>query len=59
MQWHFTEITIATTQADEGNFMTEEEEMMQADLYGGLMQACIDLGPDTCITFQWNGVSDR
>ena len=65
---------------DEGDseFMTEEEQLDQAELYSGLMQvmfnksteiaigmhsnslqACIDLSPDTCITFQTWGHSDR
>ena len=59
VQWHFTEVTVATEEAGEGDFMTEEEEAKQADLYAGLMRACIDLGPETCITFQTWGISDR
>ena len=50
---------MATEEEGEGDFMTEEEEAQQADLYAGLMQACIDLGPETCITFQTWGISDR
>ena len=50
---------MATEEAGEGDFMTEEEESKQADLYRGLMEACIDLGPESCITFQTWGISDR
>ena len=59
VQWHFTEVTVATEEVGEGDFMTEEEEAKQADLYAGLMEACIDLGPEKCITFQTWGISDR
>ena len=31
----------------------------QAILYGGLMEACIELGPENCPTFQTWGVADR
>ena len=36
----------------EGTFMTPEEQTIQALLYGGLMQACIELGPTVCPAFQ-------
>ena len=36
----------------EGSFMTPEEQEIQAYLYAGLMQACIDLGPTVCTAFQ-------
>ena len=58
MQWHFTEITIGLDE-EGGNFMTEEEQETQAVLYGGLMEACIDLGPEKCPSFQTWGVADR
>ena len=32
--------------------MTPEEQEIQAALYAGLMQACIDLGPTVCTAFQ-------
>ena len=32
--------------------MTPEEQEIQAALYAGLMQACIDLGPSACPAFQ-------
>ena len=32
--------------------MTPEEQEIQATLYAGLMQACIDLGPTVCTAFQ-------
>ena len=31
----------------------------QAILFGGLMEACIELGPENCPTFQTWGVADR
>ena len=42
-----------------GNFMTEEEQTTQAILYEGLMEACIELGPSNCPSFQTWGVADR
>ena len=36
----------------DGTFMTPEEQAIQAYLYAGLMQACIDLGPTVCTVFQ-------
>merc|ERR1712117_690386 len=59
VQWHFTEITVRTLDEGDSEFMTNEEQFQQAELYWGLMQVCIDLGPDTCITFQTWGHSDR
>ena len=32
--------------------MTPEEQEIQASLYAGLMQACIELGPTVCTAFQ-------
>ena len=37
---------------DDGGFMTPEEQEIQAALYAGLLQACIDLGPTVCTVFQ-------
>ena len=37
---------------DDGSFMTPEEQEIQASLYAGLMQACIELGPTVCTAFQ-------
>ena len=36
----------------DGSFMTPEEQEIQATLYAGLMQTCIDLGPTVCTAFQ-------
>lgn len=42
----------------DGSFMTPEEQEIQAHLYAGLMQACIDLGPTVCTAFQVFSIYD-
>merc|ERR1712117_334187 len=42
----------------DGSFMTPEEQEIQAALYAGLMQTCIDLGPTVCTAFQTWGAGD-
>ena len=59
VEWHFTEMTVAAVdedgdEGDEPSFMTPEEQEIQAILYAGLLQACIDLGPTVCTVFQVN-----
>ena len=59
VEWHFTEMTVAAVdedgdEGDEPSFMTLEAQEIQAILYTGLMQACIDLGPSICTAFQVN-----
>ena len=38
VQWHFTEITVRTLDEGDSEFMTNEEQFQQAELYSGLMQ---------------------
>ena len=38
VQWHFTEVTVRTLDEGDSEFMTEEEQLDQAELYSGLMQ---------------------
>ena len=38
VQWHFTEVTVRTLDEGDSEFMTNEEQFQQAELYSGLMQ---------------------
>ena len=38
VQWHFTEITVRTLDEGDSEFMTNEEQFQQAELFSGLMQ---------------------
>ena len=38
VQWHFTEVTVRTLDEGDSEFMTNEEQFQQAELFSGLMQ---------------------
>ena len=38
VQWHFTEVTVRTLDEGDSEFMTNEEQFQQAELYSGLMR---------------------
>jgi len=58
VEWHYTEVTVATPSATT-EYMSTEEQTNQATLYAGLLQSCVDLGPSACPVFQMWGAADN
>merc|ERR1711865_967343 len=58
LEWHFTEVTVGTTTTSGGSYMDATEQVAQATLYKGLLEACLELGVSSCPVFQTWGAAD-
>jgi len=57
--WHFTEVTVGLQDPVADGYMSTQQQSQQAALYSGLVEACLELGVESCPVFQTWGVADR